>query len=136
MRNDYFFKKAQTKINLKKKNNIIPVNNSNSFTKNCDLYKEDINYNIESTKKMESRENNEKYNSLNDKESMSINKTINSHKFNTINITKKPIIYDKNFENQMNIQNGQLNHLLNNKLDRSNGDEKKLKSSNLSFLLF
>ena len=135
MRNDYFFKKAQTKINLKKKNNIIPVNNSNSFTKNCDLYKEDINYNIESTKTMESRENNEKYNSLNDKESMSINKTINSHKFNTINITKKPIIYDKNFENQMNIQNGQLNHLLNNKLDRSNGDEKKLKSLNINELL-
>ena len=135
MRNDFFLKKAQSKINLKKKKNRIPVNNSNSLNKNSDLYKEDINYNIESTKTMESREKDEKYNSLNAEKSISINKTINSHKYDTINITTKPIIYDKNLENQMNIQNKQLNHLLNNKQNRENNDEKKIKSLNINDLL-
>ena len=110
--NDYFLKKTKSKITLKKKRNKIQINKSNSSNKNQDLYKEEINYNIESSKTMESKQKNDESISLYNKKSMSIDQTKNHHKFNTINIDIKSFKYERNLENQIKNLKKQLNQLL------------------------
>ena len=110
--NDYFLKKTKSKITLKKKRNKIQINKPNSSNKNQDLYKEEINYNIESSKTMESKQKNDESISLYNKKSMSIDQTKNHHKFNTINIDIKSFKYERNLENQIKNLKKQLNQLL------------------------
>ena len=120
---DYFLKKAKSKINLRKRKNQIPFNKSNSASRINDLYKEDMNYNIESTKTMESKQFNDEIISIYNKNSMTINRQKNSHQFNTININKSNS-YARNSENKIKDQNKQLTQFLENK----NIYESKLKS--------
>ena len=122
--NDYFLKKTKSKITLKKKRNKIQINKSNSSNKNQDLYKEEINYNIESSKTMESKQKNDESISLYNKKSMSIDQTKNHHKFNTINIDIKSFKYERNLENQIKNLKKQLNQLL----EYKNICEKRIKS--------
>ena len=121
--NDYFLKKAKSKINLRKRKNKIPFNKSNSTNRINDLFKEDMNYNIESTKTMESKQINDESISIYNKKSMTINRPKNSHQFNTININKSNS-YGRNLENRIKEQNNQPTQLLENK----NIYETKLKS--------
>ena len=122
--NDYFLKKTKSKITLKKKRNKIQINKSNSSNKNQDLYKEEINYNIESSKTMESKQKNDESISIYNKKSMSIDQTKNHHKFNTINIDIKSFKYERNLENQIKNLKKQLNQLL----EYKNICEKRIKS--------
>ena len=121
---DYFLKKAQTINNLKKKK--VSINNSNSFNKNSDLYKETLNYNIESTKTLESKQKDDENISMNNNKTISVNKSINSHKFNTINITNKSDLHLRDLENQIKIQKKQINQLL----EYKDICEKRIKSLN------
>ena len=122
--NDYFLKKARSKINIKKKKNTIPINIINNRNNKCELYKEEINYNIDSTKTIESKQQNDESISIYNKKSMSINKSSNSHQFNTINIHMKSNSYVRNLENQIKTQKKQLNQLL----EYKNICEKRIKS--------
>ena len=122
--NDYFLKKTKSKITLKKKRNKIQINKSNSSNKNQDLYKEEINYNIESSKTMESKQKNGESISIYNKKSISIDQTKNHHKFNTINIDIKSFKYERNLENQIKNLKKQLNQLL----EYKNICEKRIKS--------
>ena len=121
--NDYFLKKAKSKINLRKRKNKIPFNKSNSTNRINDLFKEDMNYNIESTKIMESNQRNDESNSVYNKNSMTIKKPKNLHQFNTININKSNS-YGRNLENRIKEQINPPTQLLENK----NIYETKLKS--------
>ena len=123
--NDNYHKKTKSKITLKKKRNKIQINKPNSSNKNQDLlYKEEINYNIESSKTMESKQKNDESISLYNKKSMSIDQTKNHHKFNTINIDIKSFKYERNLENQIKNLKKQLNQLL----EYKNICEKRIKS--------
>ena len=109
--NDYFLKKAKSKINLTKRKNKIPLNKSNNTKKIFDLYKEDMNYNIESTKTMESNQRNDESISLYNKNSMTIKKPKNLHQFNTININKSDSCV-RNLENKIKERNNQLTRFI------------------------
>ena len=122
--NDYFLKKDKSKIDIQKRNIQIPINKSNSWNKNDDLYKEIINYNIESNQTMESEQKRNESISISNKKAMSINKSTNSHKFNTININVNSNTYVRNLENQIKDQKKKLSQLL----EYKNICEKKIKS--------
>ena len=109
--NDYFLKKAKSKINLTKRKNKIPLNKSNNTKRIFDLYREDMNYNIESTKTMESNQRNDESISVYNKNSMTIKKPKNLHQFNTININKSDSCV-RNLENKIKERNNQLNQFL------------------------
>ena len=121
---DYFFRKAKSKINLRKNKTQIPNNKPNNSKKNINLYEEEKNYNIESTKTVESKQKNEESISIYNKKSISLNKSSNSYKFKTIDIKKKSNTYVRNLENQIKSQKKQLTQLL----EYKNICEKRIKS--------
>ena len=121
---DYFFRKAKSKINLRKNKTQIPINKPNNSKKNINLYEEEKNYNIESNKTVESKQKNEESISIYNKKSISLNKSSNSYKFKTIDIKKKSNTYVRNLENQIKSQKKQLTQLL----EYKNICEKRIKS--------
>ena len=121
---DYFFRKAKSKINLRKNKIQIPINKPSNSKKNINLYEEEKNYNIESTKTVESKQKNEESISIYNKKSISLNKSSNSYKFKTIDIKKKSNTYVRNLENQIKSQKKQLTQLL----EYKNICEKRIKS--------
>ena len=89
--NDYFIRKAKSRINLIKRKNKNDYFNQNIVNKSKDplpkggLYKEDFNYNIETSKTTETKDKEDDYISIYKAKASSINQTENLKKFNTIN---------------------------------------------------
>ena len=121
---DYFLKKTKSKINLRKNKTQIANNKLNRSKKNINLYEEEKNYNIESTKTIDSKQKNDESISINNKKSKSLNKSKNINEFNTIDSKIKSNSYIRNLEDQLKSQKKQLTQLL----EYKNICEKRIKS--------
>ena len=129
--NDYFIRKAKSRINLIKRKNKNDYFNQNIVNKSKDplqkggLYKEDFNYNIETSKTTETKDKEDDYISIYKAKASSINQTENLKKFNTINIMQSDS-YTKNLETKNKSLQKQIKQLL----EYKNLCEKKIKSLN------
>ena len=129
--NDYFIRKAKSRINLIKRKNKNDYFNQNIVNKSKDplqkggLYKEDFNYNIETSKTTETKDKEDDYISIYKAKASSINQTENLKKFNTINIMQSDS-YTKNLETKNKSLQKQIKQLL----EYKNLCEKRIKSLN------